>query len=397
MLLSDPASGGPEDHPANNTYDFTYHSQPFGSTLTPNLSDSAGYIVTGHQSGDGLSRLILAEIPLRPMSSLVELQGWNPRGHNPYPPFQMNLIGNSDATPLIPKNTVVPSTLKPAGIAYNLQHDDAYCANHLLFDDWFVSSIAPLPRTVGGEIAKDMSTFYKDFLTGKEQLGNRAYQRIAADSGLSQSGVSKLAQEIIESHDGWLKVASRFEVEGMFNLNSTSVEAWKALLGQARSRDQIALHGENGIVAMDTPDGLVVTRGAVATDVEAGPAAGHGAKFANASEYTGFMSLSDEQIEDLAKKVVEQLRLRGRFLSLAELVNRQLSNNVDLALAGAIQSALNVMKDNPMAELRDPANLLSDHTMDAKDPKLDGAGYRFSEAAIGTSAFGVPGFECRLI
>jgi len=156
MSISDPASGTSRDHPVNNTFDFAYHSMSIGSTITPNLSTSKGFIGTGYQSGDGLSRLVMTEIPLRPMASLVELQGWNPRGNNPYPPFQMNLIGNSDATPLIPDNQVVPDTLAPNTVETNLMHDDAYCANHLLFDDWFVSSIAPQPDSFGGVISKDI-------------------------------------------------------------------------------------------------------------------------------------------------------------------------------------------------------------------------------------------------
>jgi len=152
MVLSEPDSGEPKDHPANNTFDFAYHSLSLGSTITPNLSDSESYIGTGYQSGDGLSRLTMVDIPLRPMASLVELQIWNPRGNNPYPPFPINLIGNSDVTSLLPKTSVVPPAMKPAGTQFHLMHDDAYCANHMLFDDWFVSSIAAHPRCLCGSI-----------------------------------------------------------------------------------------------------------------------------------------------------------------------------------------------------------------------------------------------------
>lgn len=392
MVLSEPGSGDAKDHPANNTFDFAYHSLSIGSTITPNVSDSEAFIGTGYQRGDGLSRLIVSEIPLRPMASLIELQGWNPRGHNPYPPFQMNLIGNSDATPLIPDDSVVPPDLKPRGVEFNLQHDDAYCANHLLFDDWFVSSIAPRPRTFGGTISKDMSTFYQEFLAGETQLPNRAYQRSAGDRGLSDEGISDLAKDILDSPDGWLRVASRLEVEGMFNINSTSVEAWKALLGQARSREELAMHGERGIEAEDAPDGHAVTRGAVATDVEAGSGPGFGGRFETASEFTGFRNLSDEQIEELAENVVEQVRLRGPFLSLSEFVNRQLSSEKELAIAGAVQAALDSLSEDPMGELRDPANSLADDTMDENDPLLDGVDYQFPEAAVGSSAHGAPGW-----
>ena len=392
MVLSDPASGDAKDHPANNTFDFAYHSLTIGSTITPNLSNSAGYIGTGYQSGDGLSRLIVDEIPLRPMASLVELQGWNPRGNNPYPPFQMNLIGNSDATPLIPQDDIVPPVLKPNGIEFNLQHDDAYCANHLLFDDWFVSSIAPQPQALGGSIAKDINAFYGDFLAGTDKLSNRSYQAIRADSNLSSSEVTDRVQKIINSPDGWLKVASRLEVNGMFNVNSTSVDAWKALLGHAKSQEEIALYGANGIEPTTPTNGHAVTRGAVATDVEAGTGAGAGGTFGLASEYTGFRSLTDAQIEDLAENIVEQVRLRGPFLSLSEFVNRQLSTNDDMALAGAVQTAINNLSDDPMATLRNPANSLSDTTMAESDGKLVGVDYEFSEAAEGSSAYGAPGW-----
>ncbi|MGB0293019.1 MAG: type IV pilus modification PilV family protein [Luteolibacter sp.] len=394
MVLSDPGSGDAKDHPVNNTYDFAYHSLPGNSTLTPNQTDSAGYIATGSQIGDGISRLIMSEIPLRPMASLIELQSWNPRGHNPYPPMAMNLIGNSDASPLLPKDAVLPRRLTPNSVQNNLVHDDAYCANHLLFDDWFCSSIAPLPYDFGRSIDKNISTVYREFLSGDLQLTNRAYQPIPADRGLSDDQINDLVSEVTNNPQGdaWLKIASRLEVEGMFNVNSTSVDAWKALLGHAKSFDQIAMHGENSVIAADTTDKHAVTRGSIATDVEAGAAPGFGAQFANASEYTGHRGLTDDQIEELAEKIVEQVRLRGPFLSLSEFVNRQLSNNTDLALAGAIQSALNNMTDDPMATLRDPNNRLSDDTMDPNDLRIRTVDYEFEEAAEGSSAYGAPGW-----
>jgi hypothetical protein len=390
MTLTDPVSGDPKAHPANGTFDITYHSLRIGSTLTPNLSNSKGFIATGYQSGDGLSRLLLNEIPQRPMASLVELQGWNPRGNNPYPPFQMNLIGNSDATPLIPMDRVVPDTLSPAGIDKNLVHDDTYCANHLIFDDWFLSSIAPEPET-----SNTIDTVYTEFLKGERELTNRSYRPISTDSKVTDAVATKRVGEVITSNDGWLKVASRFEVEGMFNVNSTSVEAWTALLGHARSLGKIAMHGSDDLVEADTSGKHPVTRGAVATDIEAGTGKGFGGQFELASEYTGFRTLSDDQIKNLAEKVVEQVRDRGPFLSLSEFVNRELSSNKDRALSGALQSALDKLDEDPMEELRNPKNSLSDDTM-TTNPKyngiLSGVGYEFKEAAEGGSAYGAPGW-----
>jgi len=46
-----------------------------------------------------------------------------------YPPFQCNLIGNSDATPLIPKDQIVPPTLAPNSVTTNLQQR-RICSDH---------------------------------------------------------------------------------------------------------------------------------------------------------------------------------------------------------------------------------------------------------------------------
>ena len=265
-----------------------------------------------------------------------------------------------------------------------------------MFDDWFVSSIAPEPLAFGQTISKDINTVYREFLKGERELANRAYRPILADSKLTDEEATKRISEVIPSNStnsaGWMKVASRFEVGGMFNVNSTSVDAWKALLGHAKSLEKIAMHGADEIVPEDLSKNHVVTRGAIATDVEAGSGPGFGGKFANASEYNGYRNLSDDQIEDLAKKIVEQVRLRGPFLSLSEFINRQLSANIDLTLAGAIQSALNNLAEDPMVKLRDPANSLSDTTMPKSDPKLAGVGYEFAKAAEGASAYGAPGW-----
>lgn len=406
MSLVDPGIDNQNSHPANGNFEIIYNTLSFGSSLTPNLSDREGFIVTGFQSGDGLSRLITHELPLRPMASILELQAWNPRGKNPMPPFQSHLIGNSDATPMIPSDDIVPSTMTPNNPAENLQHDDAYCANHLLFDDFFMSSIAPQPSDFGNSISKNIETVYGEFLKGITPLTNRAYRPIINDLGLSDTEVTARVNEMIASPDGdgWQKVASRLEVDGMFNVNSTSVEAWKALLGHAKSMGEIAYYdGQNAIgeLADNNDRPHPITRSPLAPDIEAGSDATAGDPVKN-SEVTGFRRLTDEQIADLANKVVEQVRLRGPFLSLSEFVNRQLSENNNLAIAGAIQGAINNLEEanDPMSVLRDPDNGLSDETMASKagngnradKDRLAGVGSEFEEAAIGSSTYGLPGW-----
>lgn len=380
-------------HPANSAYDLSYSSMSVNSDLSPEVGTS-GYIATGFQSGDGLSRLIMSEVPLRPLVSLGELQSWNIRGGNPLPPYQYNLIGNSEATPLIQQDGILPNSPLSSIVSKNLQHDDAYCANHLLFDDWFFSSIAPQPTSFDSSTGKNIETVYKNYLQGNDRLTNRAYRAILEDQKLSSGDADDRVKEILDNPagDGWLKVASRFEVEGMFNVNSTSVKAWRALLGHAR-KQQVAYHSANGIELDPTQHEHVVSRHSVATDVKAGVDTGAGAIFPSGSEYSGFRTLTSSQLDELAVEIVEQVRRRGPFLSLSEFVNRQLSlDDEELALAGALQAALNSLSDNPNEALKDPGNQLSSETMDPADAKLAGVGYAFEKASEGMSTHGFPGW-----
>ncbi len=157
----------------------------------------------------------------------------------------------------------------------------------------------------------------------------------------------------------------------MFNVNSTSIDAWKAVLGHAKNREVIARYGANGIDSATSSEDHPITRGAVASDAEAGTDSVVD-QYDEATEYTGFRSLEDAQIDDLAQKIVDQVKLRGPFLSLSEFVNRQLSTDEDMALAGVVQTAINNLTVDPMVQIRasrtDHDNFPSDITMYETDP-----------------------------
>ena len=111
----------------------------------------------------------------------------------------------------------------------------------------------------------------------------------------------------------------------MFNVNSTSVTAWRALLGHARNQSVPYLRSAGGswIIRLSAKTDYPVSRFSIAGDDEAstlGPAG----TFPEATEFTGYRALDEKFLDALAKEVVDQVRLRGPFLSLAEFVNRQL-------------------------------------------------------------------------
>ena len=385
---------GGTGHPVNSPFDYSFvkHSAG-GDSQLPNAGDvtNRGFIVTGFTSADGLSRCVIAELPCRPLVSLAELVNWDLRYENSVPPFAINLIGNSDATPLLPANAVVNS--KDVDFPQNLQHDDSYCANHLLFDDWFVSSIAPDPTHYGSS-GRSQQVVYNDFVTGKTPLSNRAYQATLADQAAATSSsakATKLYTDYVSKTDSWKSIASRFQVEGMFNVNSTSVTAWRALLGHARKQrvPYMRLSGATWDAGLSADTDYALTRFSIAGDAKAGTPSSSG-KFPEANEFAGYRTVDDKFLDALAEKVVEQVRLRGPYLSLAEFINRQLSSG-DLALAGTIQAALNEVVKTSSNNIFAKMEALSTTAVAVPERPAD-AEYMFPAAAAGKSGYGLPGW-----
>ncbi len=174
--------------------------------------------------------------------------------------------------------------------------------------------------------------------------------------------------------------AANISVEGMFNVNSTSVEAWKALLSALRNRDILGqtATGANATIAnasttpvssLQNPRELKAEQSSLADRTDA-------------AQWSGVRVLTDVEIEALAKAVVSEVRKRGPFLSLADFVNRRLGTDKSLALSGAIQSAL----DSDTVPINEPFRQ-GDRASTGSE-----TGLAFPEAERGAAAYGIPGY-----
>jgi hypothetical protein len=106
-----------------------------------------------------------------------------------------------------------------------------------------------------------------------------------------------------------MDAAGSLRVDGMFNINSTSTEAWVALLG-----------GLNNLATpTDTASGAVFTRSLWQPGTSTAALKGTGT-----DAYTGLRRLDQAQLEKLAAAIVQRVRARGPFVSLAQFVNRTL-------------------------------------------------------------------------
>ena len=301
----------------NSAWDFSF--VPFtsgpGGTDLPDVDEDTdlGYIISGSRKANGVPRCVIAELPTRPISSLAELTHWDARHLNSLPPFGFNVFGNSDATPLVAAEKVyVPyEQARNRDSRYtaqkNLQYDDSYILNHVFFDDWFVSSIAPQPDGFGSGGGTHEDT-YKAFVQGETQLANRAYRAVREDQAGNAGDAATLYEDHVEPVDSWKTVASRLEVEGMFNVNSTSVKAWRALLGHARNQKIPHLNATGDRVVLSEPTDYAFPKYGVAGDEKAG--AVRAGEYAFTTEFTGYRVLDGPMLDMLAEEVVKQVRLR---------------------------------------------------------------------------------------
>jgi len=392
-----------DPYPGSNTllnypWDFSVVAHPSGGgDMLPNVDNttSSSYIVTGVTKGTGVSRMVVAELPTRPLASLAELSHMQIRSSNPTPPYAADIVANSDATPLIPANGIVNPANVRANARNNEQQDDSYCLNQVFFDDWFFSSIAPEPDGFGSSSGSTLAGNFTEFLTGADPLTNRAYHPIPEDQVTDPAKASAIFTARVQPADSWKTIASRLEVEGMFNVNSTSVKAWRALLGHARNQ-KIPYTRADGSIPLSGNTDYAVSRTSVAGDLAAGEPPQVVGDYADTTEFTGHRLYTDEMLDFLAEEIVEQVRLRGPFLSLSEFVNRKLTNasaELDLALAGAIQTALNKLTANASLnpfEAMQNESVASVGKPFADDPTNALTAYVFPEAAAGHNTYGLP-------
>ncbi|WP_309396275.1 hypothetical protein [Cerasicoccus maritimus] len=250
-------------------------------------------------------------------------------------------IGNSEASPYIDRDRIAGLTSRPVWQYYSVDSDNvaakdadgsyvgtseswassgvgnnrfnhlvdiSYLLNETLWDRYFLSTI---PNT--GSVALDNS----------EPLGN---SRVKFNSSKDFS--------ISDARD-FDDAAAYVYNSGAFNVNSTSVEAWKALITAFRDIQLRSTQDGNDTNPNDTVPisrSLEPLRGAIdfTFDSTTNDASEYGAApsltgYGNYDKiFGGYRYLTDDMIETLAERIVDEVRLRGPFYSMADFVNRRL-------------------------------------------------------------------------
>jgi len=246
--------------------------------------------------------------------SLGQLQHVNASLLNLNPAYP---IGNSLANLYVPRTSTESPTL--AGDAYTaytasgmddtypgfptssqFQHiyDLSYLLNKALWDGYFFSTI---PSTLTASQVTDASY----------HLPNARHLFYSSTGTVTTSEVTELKASGT--------AAAHLLVNGGFNVNSTSEQAWRALLYSHNDvatdpSDPTKKHPYSRQTAPSPPSQPNTT-------------------------WTGYRILSDVQIQTLAAAIVTEVRKRGPFLSLADFINRRLVAD-GTGLKGPLQTAI---------------------------------------------------------
>ncbi len=178
----------------------------------------------------------------------------------------------------------------------NVIYDLSYELNHSLWDAYFLSSGS----------AADKAALLKD---GSPLPNGRMM-------------VNRMGEAVTESTlKDFHRAASGLLINGAFNVNSASVEAWESLLLSAAGTQSAA--GEVAFPRiLDAPGGTW-----------------DGSKPKSTAAWTGQRVFKRAEIRRLAEQIVAEVRSRGPFLSLADFVNRRLSED-ETGKKGALQAAI---------------------------------------------------------
>lgn len=307
------------------------------ATLAMQTTPNGGQAFYGpsHNSQTGYSHLSFFEIPRSPTLSLGAFQHCDLSATAFGCPSQ---VGNSWASPYLPAASVARRIttvsgaetvqIRPSGLGV---YDLSYLANEALFDGFFFSGATPVEgqRKGGGNV--NSAVWIDNQLGNRESLEdvlgaffNDPASRPLRNPRMTPHHAGKSAEDLkqrLSQPAGCTRMAAHLMVDGGFNVNSTSEEAWAAVLASLRGADPA--------------DDDKTPQSRFRHILTSGPA-----KMSANDPWSGFRALSDDEIKTLAKNIVAEVRLRGPFLSLGEFVNRRISTERSLNLAGAVQSAI---------------------------------------------------------
>ena len=397
------------DKDASYQHGWNWWVQDINSIFDANVqvtSRNEGYYGGGFTPESGTTHVVQQEIPVVPPISIASLSHAHLGGFSlaneklgPGPnnttnnfqrvtasgqgglfPHTLQAIGNSYAHPYLkPDQAHAPWQRQYSELTSPVQvtlADHSYLANKALWDEYFFSSITPNTGvfTSGADSSSALDKAKRFFFEGGKLPNSRFTPYLGT---LVESDLNSFFTDSGGTAKAELEIAAHLVVEGQFNVNSTSVEAWKALFSSLRGESTLGIDTK-GKTKLHEISGSP----AHSVRLPAGSPAATTADPANPNAWLGGRELNDKEIDQLARAMVTEVRKRGPFLSLSDFVNRRLdSSNRELSLKGALQAAIDADSVDINRSFRTPTRSFSPAEIKSVNPA-------FPEALKGPIAYG---------
>jgi hypothetical protein len=370
---------------------FDFQVEALNSWVNRKLETSASgnaFYGGSYDAADGTSFVTVCSVPREPIHSLGALQHSMANGFTLQAP-QQGYTSLNARQPMLPQishaigNSHAPAVMAPGETSRIISGgrpvaDHSYLANEALWDGWFFSSAAPQEQSSYSS-RRTQRQVVSEFLERAEPLPITRYKPNPGEATVSEV-IGKLFERNGTKLGASEVLAPLIRVEGMFNVNSTSVEAWRVLLASLLGED-IITRDESGKLTRTAVPGDAPVAGSMAPADEVADGKGL-VSVRDPAQWVGRRVLNEDEITLLAEAIVREVRMRGPFLSLADFVNRRVSSDPKLSRAGAIQNALD-SKEVPINEA---------YNEGSRAVAADVAGrLPFPEAEEGAASAGIPG------
>ena len=254
-------------------------------------------------TSSGETHVPMFEVPAAPLKSLGQFQ------HFQFSPLDSDpayVVANADAKPEIARNRT--SAVSNVTNYERTMVDRSWYANEVLFDTFFLSTLR--------------QTDVPSVIDSDKPLRNPRFSFINPAAEAKNTIKSRLLDAANRPHE---KTAANLWMRGGFNVNSTSVEAWKAFLA-GNSGIDIAIAEPGSSVNLVTTRDVVFSRFSTPNGDKGKP-------------WRGYRELNDAELTRLAEEITREVRTRGPFLTLADFVNRRLKDDAT-GEAGTLESAI---------------------------------------------------------
>lgn len=340
--------------------------------------------LTGNKTSTGIKSGSYLEIPSGPLQTIADFRRSNALSTTFLPHF-VQPVGNSRLHPLMSADKVVEFN---QNISNSALLDHSVLANHALYDRFYFSTFA----TRGG-VRPD--AVFEQFMNGSAPLASQAFQPYLLSGKSVTEAKDGLFSAGKPNSDAYRHAAEYQMIRGSFNVNSTSVRAWKAVLASMGKTELHILWARSGGLEARNADGAPIPGMSLPNGGPIPSNAVNSSKIDNSktNDWNGYRELTEEELQSLAESIVAEVRARGPFLSLSEFVNRRIGPPGPLTLEGALEAAIAKAGINDEQGAVFPGTYLNQVPItaaDVGDARI--YAYRTPDATTGNPAAGAPGW-----